>query len=418
MSIAIKKLDISNILYVITFALLIMILPTAFLHEKTSRVLFYWCGYLSLIGVAVNLFTKQKSTANKGISYLFILLALLFFIWSILSFYISGDTKSELLYTPAKRWFIASVIAYYILNYRSKTSPQYMRSLILISMSIAFIAGSAYGIIQGVISSERIVLGINRATLTAYAYSAFTLAFSSLIAHNFKHNYKYLAQVSILLISTYVIFLTQTRSAMFIHPLLGLTLLVVCMYKDRLLNVKVVAISLIALITVIFLNNKILINRFNETTMEIAAYNSGNDNTSLGSRFSMWKLGLFSFKEYPFGQSESHRNNVITDYLKEHKENSAATEYLKVHLHNEFIQYASIFGIFGVIVLFIFFTTLIFKISQPKIIGPVGIATLSVLLYGSTDVLLTSIELIVIFSITITLSYMITSARPANGLEN
>lgn len=417
MSIAIKKLDISNTLYVITFALLIMILPTAFLHEKTSRVLFYWCGYISLIGIVFNLFTRQKSMPNKGIASLFILLSLLFFIWSSLSAYISDNTKSELLYTPAKRWIIASVIAYYILNYRSKISPQNIRSFIFTSMSVAFIAGSTYGIIQGVISNERIILGINRATLTAYAYSAFALAFSSLIAHNFKQNYKYLAQVSVLLISTYVIILTQTRSAMFIHPLLGLTLLVACMYKDRLLNIKVLAISLFALVAVISLNSKILTDRINATKQEIAAYNSGNDFTSLGSRFSMWKLGLYSFKEYPFGQSESHRNDIITDYLNDHKENSAATVFLKVHLHNEFIQYASIFGIFGVLILFVFFISLLFKISQPKIIGPVGIATLAVLLYGATDVLLTSIELIVIFSTTLTLSYMIMSMRSDNGQE-
>lgn len=397
----------SKVLYLITFTLLLLVLPTSFIHEKTSRVIFYWCGYLSVIGLLLNAFITKQALNEKKIPFVFLLLTCLFLGWSIISKYYSGDTSSELLFTPGKRWLVAAVIALYISSTKFYSNSIWKSKATLSAMSLAFVCSSAFGIIQGLGSDERILLGINRATLTAYAYSAFTLAFSSLIAFEIKSKYKFFIQSLILIISTYVIFLTQTRAAMFIHPVLGLLLLLAWMYKDKVLSLKVLIICCVSLIVVMAVNSNIIAKRYDSTMRDINEYSRGNDNTSLGARFSMWKLGLIAFKEFPLGQSESHRNIAITDYLKDNKEKSAATQFLKIHLHNEFIQYASLFGIFGVIVLLSFFLILIFKVSQPPVIGPIGASTISILLYGATDVLLTSIELIVIFSTTIILSSVV-----------
>lgn len=402
-----NSLDVNKCFHIIAFTLLLLILPTAFLHEKTGRVIFYWCGYISLAGLICGYFTKKISFKKYSVALPFFVLCILFTSWSALSHYISGERTSELLFTPAKRWLIASVIAYYILNTLNLTPRRCISKSIITSMTIAFIAASCFGIIQGINSGERILLGINRATLTAYAYSAFALALSSLIAHTFTTRYKYLLQSLVLVISTYVIFLTQTRAAIFLHPLLGMLLLVVCMYKDKLLNIKVLAIAAFSLAAVVLVSHNILINRFESTVTEVQAYSGGNDNTSLGARFSMWKLGIIAFKTAPFGQSESHRNEVITNYLHAENKTSAATEFLEVHLHNEFIQYASVFGVFGIAILILFFGMLMFRVSKPALIGPVAISALSILLYGATDVLLSSIELIVIFSTTVTLSFIV-----------
>lgn len=394
----------SKTIYITTFTLLLLVLPTAFIHEKTSRVIFYWCGYLSLAGLLFNALTAKQPLNHKNIPLVFLLLSTLFLGWSTLSEHLSGDASSELLFTPGKRWLVASFIAIFILNCKDDLKTFSRSTLVTSVMALAFISASIFGIIQGLNSDERILLGINRATLTAYAYSAFTLAFSSLVAMSTHSKYKYIAQSVILIISTYVIFLTQTRAAMFIHPIIGMLLLLSWMYRDKVLSLKVLVISLLSLIFVMAVNSKIIIDRYDSTMREIKAYNNGNDHTSLGARFSMWKFGVIAFSESPFGQSESHRNNEITKYLQDSNEKSGATQFLKVHLHNEFIQYASIFGIFGVIILLLFFFNLIFKASQPSIIGPVGISTVAIFLYGATDVLLTSIELIVIFSTTIMLS--------------
>lgn len=397
---------ISKALYITTFTLLLVVLPCAFIHEKTSRVIFYWCGYLSLAGLLLNLFKKEEQINCNRITFSFLMLSVLFLGWPLISGFLSGETSSELLYTPGKRWFIAAIISLFILNGKDKLKKFPTATIIVSAMTLAFIVASTYGILQGMNSDTRILLGINRATLTAYAFSAFSLAFSAIIAANITTKKKYLFQLIVLIISTYIIFLTQTRAAMLIHPLLGLLLLLLWMWRDKLLNFKTLILSIFSLVVVASLNSKIIINRLDSTMIEIREYNLGNDHTSLGARFSMWKLGAMAFAKSPFGQSETHRNNEIINFLKTANEKSEAAGYLTVHLHNEFIQYASIFGIFGILVLLVFFITLIFKSSHPAIIGPVGISTLAVLLYGSTDVLLTSIELIVVFSTTIILSSM------------
>lgn len=402
-----QRIQASNqALYLVVFVLLLLVLPSAFIHEKTARVIFYWCGYLSLFGLLFNAITTKQKLTQKNIALLFLLLSALFFGWSALSQLFSGDTTSELLYTPGKRWLVASAIAFYILSGKDKIKNISFTTIIIAIMAVAFIAASAFGFIQGLDSDARIELGINRATLTAYAYSAFTLAFSALIAMKGPAKYKYFIQSAILVVSTYIIFLTQTRAAMFLHPALGFLLLLCWMYKDKVLSLKVLATAVLALVVVIAANSKIIIERYDSTLHEVSAYNSGNDQTSLGARFSMWKLGVMAFSHAPFGQSESHRNNTITEYLHDVNEQSAALQYTTVHLHNEFIQYASLFGIFGVIVLLVFFLALIFKVSKPSIIGPIGISTISIALYGATDVLLTSIELIVIYATVIILSSM------------
>lgn len=394
---------VNTLLYNTTLTLLIIILPTAFLDEKLSRVIFYWCGYLSIAGILLSIVNRKLTTMNTKLPTAYMIMFSIFFFWSTFSL-LSNDNIPQLLFTPAKRWFIAAAISLYILNNEAQTHPQRTCKIIITSMLIAFVLASAYGIFQSIQSNQRVVLGINRATLTAYAYSAFSLALISLLSVNLK-KMKYIILVSIIITSVCVIFITQTRSAMIIHPLLCSVLLLTSLYNDQKLNIKTIVLALIALLSVISLNKKVLINRFNSTIHEIQSYQSGNDYTSLGARFSMWKLGIISFNDSPWGQSESHRNKVINDYLEKNKENSFATDFINVHLHNEIVQYASLFGITGVSLLLFFYYMLIFKISTPKITGAIGVSGVSALLYGTTDVLFTSIEFIVVFSTTLTLSY-------------
>lgn len=87
-------------LYLTTFTLLLVVLPCAFIHEKTARVIFYWCGYLSVVGLFLNVVITKESLVRKNITFAFLILSLLFLGWSMLSEFFSGDTSSELLYTP------------------------------------------------------------------------------------------------------------------------------------------------------------------------------------------------------------------------------------------------------------------------------------------------------------------------------
>ena len=72
------------------------------------------------------------------------------------------------------------------------------------------------------------------------------------------------------------------------------------------------------------------------------------------------------------------------------------------------IQYASIFGVAGIVVLLYFYITMIFSNGlKGYVLNPVSMIVISTLLYGLTDVLLTSVEYIVMLAVMIVLSKMI-----------
>ncbi|MEZ2577277.1 O-antigen ligase family protein [Buttiauxella ferragutiae] len=403
---------INKYLFISVVVLLSLVLPTAFLHEKTGRVIFYYCSYLSILGIIVNYKKIACVISNAKIALPFLLLGIVFALWSTIShFQLQENESKELLFTPGKRMFLSSMIALYVIAmFKSEIIDNaLLKKLFLFSFSCAFISASFSGIIQSVLSPDRILLGINRATLTAYAYSALSIALTCIIGRVIDGKLKYPLLLVSIIASVYVIFLTETRSAMVIHSGLSLVVFSYIMWADRKIKIIYVALAVGALIAVSSINSKIIETRFKDTTSDITAYRQGNDQTSLGARFSMWKVGIVSFYDHPFGATQNTRNHYIRDYLvKNHQENSAVFQYLDVHLHNEIIQYSSLFGIIGVLVLLYFYISMIFTNGISGILcNPISMVVISTLLYGMTDVLLTSIEFIVIISTLITMAYVI-----------
>lgn len=412
--------SINKYLFMSVVILLSLVLPTAFLHEKTGRVIFYYCSYLSIIGIIVNYKKITHIISNAKLALPFFFLGMVFALWSTISHYqLQSNDSKELLFTPGKRMFLSSIISLYVIAmFKDGTIDNaLLKKLFLCSFSFAFIAASFFGIVQGALSPERILLGINRATLTAYAYSALSIALISIIGRVIEGNLKYPLVLASIITSVYVIFLTETRSAMVIHSALSLMTFSYIMWADKKIKIIYVALALGALIAVSAINSKIIESRFKDTTSDITAYRQGNDQTSLGSRFSMWKVGIVSFYEHPFGATQSTRNHYIRDYLvKNNQKNSAVFQFLDVHLHNEIIQYSSLFGIIGVLVLLYFYVSMIFTNGVSGILcNPISMVVISTLLYGMTDVLLTSIEFIVIISTLITMSYVICYKKESNS---
>lgn len=412
--------NINKYLFMSVVILLSLVLPTAFLHEKTGRVIFYYCSYLSIIGIIVNYKKISQIISNAKLALPFLFLGMVFALWSTISHYqLQSNDSKELLFTPGKRMFLSSMISLYVIAMFKDgiIDNALLKKLFLCSFSFAFIAASFFGIVQGALSPERILLGINRATLTAYAYSALSISLISIIGRVTEGKLKYPLVLASIIISVYVIFLTETRSAMVIHSALSLMTFSYIMWVDKKIKIIYVALALGALIAVSAINSKIIETRFKDTNSDITAYRQGNDQTSLGARFSMWKVGIVSFYEHPFGATQSTRNHYIQDYLvKNNQKNSAVFQYLDVHLHNEIIQYSSLFGIIGVLVLLYFYVSMIFTNGVSGILcNPISMVVISTLLYGMTDVLLTSIEFIVIISTLITMSYVICYKKENNN---
>lgn len=403
------KYSIRNILALAAITLCMLILPFAFIDEKIARILFYLCGYFSIAGLIYEVCLKKTKIAINPIALSFLALGLMYITWSIISG-IYDQQEEKLLITAGKRLLLAYFIMSYItlLFYKEIYPRALLAKLALASVIIGFIIATSYGIVQGAIEPDRIVLGINRATLTAYAYSALSLALATSLLQMKHVKLRSLLFVIIALLSIYVVCLTETRSTMVIHTLLIAVLALRFFHFSR--NPLALILIFLAITIGLGANLNIIENRVDSTLSEYQRYQHNDDKTSLGSRFSMWKVGGLAFEHAPLGQTLQERNEWIKTWLISHNmQDSDVLLYLDVHLHNEFIQYASTFGIAGILLLAFFYLSAIVKsIKLWGVINPVAVATIALMLYGMTDVLLSSIEMIVIISVLFTLMTVIT----------
>ncbi|WP_167347662.1 O-antigen ligase family protein [Type-D symbiont of Plautia stali] len=396
----------------LAFAALFCMLPVAFLYEKGGRVLFYYCAYFSLAGVVIELWQRKKVKLTDKKALAILLLGVIYVGWSIYFQYVM-HTVDGLYYTAGKRFILAWLIMVYMMHcfrtgsLNKKLAVRYA----FLSLSLAFITSSCFGIFQSITTDERIVLGINRATMTAYAYSIVMLALISLILRMPDSKLKKAFFLFVSIISLYVIMLTQTRSAMAIHTLFLAYMTVRLFAVTR--NVKFIGCVALLLLLAVGLSYKLIETRVDTTVTEYTDYQQGNDKTSLGSRFTMWKTGILAFEHAPLGQTQDQRNKFITTYLDEHHQSDSwALIYINVHLHNEFIQFASLFGVVGVLMLlYFFFTLIVVEIRSHQTITPLAIASVAMLLYGMTDVLLTSVEFIAMFGVLVVLLSLIENAE-------
>ncbi|MCX8956811.1 O-antigen ligase family protein [Erwinia psidii] len=409
-------------LFIISFLLLLLTLPLSFINEKSGRIIFYFCSYLSIFGILINS-RKIKSiiTSSKIVTPFFVLSAM-YFIWSVIAkHHAIPGVDNGLLFTPAKRWFLATLISMFILwgIRQGIISKKWLYILTWSSLSAAFLFSSAEGIWQHINHIDRITLGINRATMTAYAYSAMALSLMTMLSQIRYVPIRHVAIILTYLLSVYIIFLTETRSAMFIHIMLGLILTINALWQSKSFRIFPVIAIILSFVVIAILGKNIVESRFDTTKQEISRFNEGDDHTSLGSRFTMWKSGMVAITKHPFGETQITRNNIIRQWLNSsHNANSFALDYIDVHLHNEFIQYASLFGIFGVIALLFFYGRLLFDNSLVGFLSnPVSLVVLSALLYGITDVLLTSVEYVVVFSTLILLACANIGAKTNNARE-
>ncbi|WP_293792003.1 O-antigen ligase family protein [uncultured Pantoea sp.] len=400
-------LDRNNLIMLLpwlAFASLISILPLAFIYEKGGRVIFYYCAYFSLAGLAVDFYRKKKVLLTDRKALTMLMLGIMFIGWSIYAKYLHGE-KGELYFTAGKRCVLAFIIMTYIFHiYHEKyINKSFLIKCCTVSLALAFVTSSSFALFQALTSADRIVLGINRATLTAYAYSAVTLALIALILKMHDGKYKKLYFLIVSIMSLYVILLTQTRSAMVIHSLFLAYMTFRLFAVTR--SIKFISVVAVLMLVAAGAGYKLIEKRLDLTLHEYQAYEKGNDRTSLGSRFTMWKTGALSFENAPLGQAQVERNKFIKSYLDAHNnKNSLALFYMNVHLHNEFIQYASLFGVVGVLVLlYFFYVFIVSELILKRTLTPIAAAGIAILLYGMTDVVLTSIEFIVIFSVLVVL---------------
>ena len=199
-------------------------------------------------------------------------------------------------------------------------------------------------------------------TITAYIYVLQSLLTIYVIS-SINLRYKPLAITVVILVTLWIILLTETRSSLLLYP----AILVLMFCRKHHFSIKMMLLScmvalLVSSATYHFFQSTT--ERLAGTFTELGNYQKGDGNSSLGSRISMWKAGIDAIEHHPAGQSTGSRLTITTEYIHQHEGgNPEALRNLVFHLHNDVIEAGSLQGIIGIAVLLLFYI-LVFRASR------------------------------------------------------
>lgn len=225
------------------------------------------------------------------------------------------------------------------------------------------------------------------ATTVAYVYAIQSFAAIYVIS-TFKNRYSLILISLSILLSFYVILLTETRSVILTYPVFIFLWLI----KKNLLSYKFILATFPILIIAVAVNHEPFENAFSRVTStmsELKDYNNNNGNTSLGSRFSLWKSGVHAFEMHPFGQSAEQRLTEVKYYINTHEfQNPEALRAMSSHMHNDLIDTLSLRGLWGatlLLMLLLVFAYILIK-ETSNLSGAILLFAPYVI-YGFTDTL-------------------------------
>ncbi|PSW04915.1 O-antigen ligase family protein [Photobacterium lipolyticum] len=112
-----------------------------------------------------------------------------------------------------------------------------------------------------------------------------------------------------------------------------------------------ILLTLLAVSTAFLQPSSVMEQRFDAIGYDIAQYQNGNSNTSIGIRFDLWKSAYYSIKEKPifgWGVNGRHANQleqVKAGILSQHLYNEG------FHAHNQYLEDTSVRGLLGLVAL-------------------------------------------------------------------
>ena len=394
-------------LYQLTLILSLISLALALLSSGKQREFFYIAIYASIIGLACEY--KKITMRPFSIALPILLIGLLNLCWYMVYEYHSEGLNVYSDYLGAsKKLILASILIFYLDRFKFYIDKTSFQKYFLYASGAGFILATGYGLWQASLGMTRIEMAINRATVSAYVYSVLSLAFIYSLFLQKNTKLYFIAGLTIL-ISWYIILLTGTRAAMGLYLLLAIVL---TLYHFRRIHLKSTLIFLCIVAGTAIVSYKPLISpKITQAQVEVEKYQSGVDGTSLGSRFTMWNVGIQNGLKHPLGQSLENRYNWTQRYVNDgHPNLITALGYLKVHLHNEFIEKYSLQGIPGLAILFFFYISMIAYALKNRN-GLLLTTMLLLLLYGLTDVILLSSEALIFFVTVFALSTPFSQTR-------
>lgn len=375
-------------LYFISFILAILSIVFTLIITARQRELFYFSFYVAMFGLFIE--RKNIRLPKMDISYAIIMIGLVKIIWTLVLYrHMQGYGFGETQLDAGKKLVVGGILIFYITHFSHYLATFNYRLYLLTAFTLAFVLATGYGIYQVYHGIERIDLSTNRATIAAYIYSTLSILLIYLLIE-LKNSTGYrIAALAIIIISFLIVVMTGTRAAILSHLLL---ILLMVLFHFRKIHLKplLLVMALVGLAGVASYD-KYIKPKIEQTNAEIMLYQKGDDFSSLGSRFSLWYVGLEIFSQHPFGNTVEARHTQAAEIIANDPKNQTALIYIESHLHDELLEAASLQGIVGLLTV-LFFYGYIITISLVQKNTPLLMIGCCMIVYGLTDVLLISAE--------------------------
>lgn len=399
---------VRSILYTTAIICCLLALVLAPLGISIGRKIFYWSFYISLAGLLININKSFYEIKKEDIiiSISILLFGLVNILWVFIYKPIDGNSPIYPILIRIGKILVMSSFLYLFLS-SEKLKFNIKNYILLISVIInlyVFYEHFSLGI-------RRAELGTERATIAAYIISIISSLALSII-FKLKICFKPYIALCYFIFSLSAIILTQTRAAIITFPLLSLLMIIMDKDISKKNLAKTLCICLIPLIGLCFLFKSTLESRYNEMKNDIFLYQQSNSNSSIGARFAMVISGLKTGHDNIYGQSAENRTKEINQLITNDGSLFGAGIYTNVHLHNEIVDNLSIKGIVGVISLLLIYMSLLYSSLRNGMNISTFIITLSIIIYGLSDVLFFSKEFTFTFILCLIMSNLLGNKKP------
>ncbi|WP_318436117.1 O-antigen ligase family protein [Photobacterium leiognathi] len=155
----------------------------------------------------------------------------------------------------------------------------------------------------------------------------------------------------------YASFLSGSRGGWVFLPI---AIVYLAVSNRQFITKKIALISIVILGAAVFSigQNKEITSRLDAATYQIIQYQKGHDeNSSLGTRFELWKSAIYTTEQHPIIGAGYHGREILREkWAHEGLVNAQVIKnFLDSHSHNQFLEDLSVRGIIGLVALLAIF---------------------------------------------------------------
>ncbi|GAA3915677.1 O-antigen ligase family protein [Gibbsiella dentisursi] len=399
-----NTLIIFNLCFLALIASLAMLLAIKGYPEK----IFYLTSYVAVIYSVVHIYKNPRSLLeNKAL--LCLLVSLLLFgasklIWAELFHNTHFTDIRDNYHTVGKRFLLAAFVLFYFYQCRTLLHKDVLKLgvvMLFIGLFAALWLGYAS---RPTLEDSRVKWTTDAATTGAYVAVIICMAAAVLVRKCFQASKVSVALfLAIFIINMAMVLMTETRAAILFTPVLYIAFfLTYYRHISKHIQAMLAAVMLAGAALVLYGTW----DRVAQIQTDIAQYHTNND-TSIGSRFSIWKSGWYSVAPRFLGQNPDLRYQKVEEYVNRYERgNPEASRNLAYHLHNDMLETLSLQGIFGLLALLCFYLSGLWFSLKKSVISNSGtfFVMAPIVVFGITDVVLIQSHTALVVVMTMALS--------------